>query len=1150
MPKLLVEKGPNKGQSLVLSGAGPHFIGREPTCSFVLNDSNVSRKHCELVARSGTWAARDLGSRNGTYLNGRKLTGESLLQVGDRLQTGEILISFLDEREGKDQGGLIGTRVGGYRIIERLGRGGMGTVYKANQIALNREVALKVLSPDLIQEEVFRNLFIAEARTAASFNHPNIVQIHDVGVEVGMHYFSMELMLNGSVHELLVREGRLPAARALRIAMDAAAGLAYAERKGIVHRDIKPENLMIGESGVVKIGDLGLAFHVGKSDIEDEVGVMGTPHFCAPEQVTRGKLDHKTDLYALGATMYRMLAGRPPFVGQTLKEILVKKVKENAVPLTEVVKGLPPAVNDLVMQLLERNPAERPQSAEEVKGRIEAILPDLEGHGLVSTGNTTRRDGGGSAFGSSAALKTPMVTPPPAESRPVATVTWLAAATLLLATAIGLFGWQYLRGQPGGTIENGTGKKDPIGENGSVKQPPTEQDLANEMQVVISKWVSDTRPASPTREWANMAAMKYENLVEKYPKTPAAASARIEIDKLRSQVRELGASDAYEEAQKFEAACTDRFKGTLSVTDLAPAAERYEQVAKDYSGTKAARDAAEDARDVRDLISSTNEAHAEWQATRTAAEGFLKAGQFKEARVELDAFAKKFRNTGWDELAGQESGKVASAAREHFDRTVATRLDPLVQQKDWEGAKKVLSELKGLYGIDAIEMRIAETEKKINELSTVVKPPDPVKSDSEIEAETLGAVSELEAAWKFGEAATLCREAAAKVKQADAQARLTEAAEDADLQEIVRKALKSHALGNDKDDSGLRSRAFRGQLIIASSEAGLKLDNAQEVPWSKISAAEAFRLSMNGWPVSAREALGLAVMCARTSAWRSARLACAIAAARDETLSGAAKALADRTDREERSRVPKDPLAIELFTMEKSERKDANDAADRVIAAMNKAREVQGIGEVYSSMQLYAQSDEILRKVVADNPSDTEDEWRAELYLALNAAMQGNEGEYRAHAFIARNLKPDESHSRWIKQADEMWKGLVENIARVDELRLQIFARPEAAKVVELLKIHDTKLHMVLDQRVVARWLTEIDDWARDPYVKSGEPQRILAETCGGMKDYLESVRMLERLRKNYPTHEWCRAPENGTRRVDLEVIDCRKRLKRWGLGR
>ncbi len=1151
MPKLLVEKGPNKGQSLVLSGAGPHFIGREPTCSFVLNDSNVSRKHAELVARSGTWAVKDLGSRNGTYLNGRKLTAESLLQVGDRLQTGEILISFLDEREGKDQGGLIGTRVGGYRIIERLGRGGMGTVYKANQIALNREVALKVLSPDLIQEEVFRNLFIAEARTAASFNHPNIVQIHDVGVEVGMHYFSMELMQNGSVHELLVREGRLAPARALRIAMDAAAGLSYAERKGVVLRDFKPENLMIGESGVVKIGDLGLAFHVGKSDIEDEVGVMGTPHFCAPEQVTRGKLDHKTDLYALGASMYRMLAGRPPFVGQTLKEILVKKVKEDAVPLTEVVKGLPPAVNDLVMQLLERNPAERPQSAEEVKGRIEAILPDLEGHGLVSTGNTTRRDGPGSTFGSSAGLKTPTVAQAPAEGRPVATVVWLAAATLLMAAALGIVGWQYLKGRGGtGTIDNGTGKKDPVNDNGGVKQPPTEQDLANEMQVTIAKWVADTRPPSPTREWANAAAMRYENLVEKYPKTPAAASARIEIDKLRSQIRELGAADAYQEAQKFEAACTDKFRGTLSVADLAPAADRYEQVARDYAGTKASADAAEDARDVRSLIASTNEAHAEWQSTRAASDGFLKAGRFKEARLELDVFAKKFRNTGFDELAGAESARVATAAREHFDKVTVAQLDGLVQEAKWTEAKQVLTDAKGVYGIDDIDMRIAGYEKKINELSTAVKPPDPVKSDAEIEAEALGAVAELSAAWKFAEAATVCREAAAKVKQADAQGRLREAAEEADLQEVVRRALKSHALGNDKDDSGLRSRSFRGQTIISASDAGLKLDNSQDVPWGKITAPEAFRLAMNGWPLSGREALGLAVMCSRASAWRSARLACAMAASRDDTVSASAKALADRTDLEERSRMPKDPLAIELFSIEKSERKDANDAADRVIAAMNKAHEVQGIGEVYSSMQLYAQSDEILLKVVAGKVPDTEDEWRAELYLALNAAMQGNEGEYRAHAFKARNLKPDESHSRWVKQSDEMWKGLVDNIAKVDELRLQIFARPEVSKVVELLKIHDTKLHMVLDQRVVSRWLTEIDDWARDPYVKSGEPQRILAETCSGMKDYLEAVKMLERLRKNYPTHEWCRAPENGTRRVDLEVIDCRKRLKRWGLGR
>lgn len=231
MPKLLVEKGPNKGQALALGDLSLCVIGREPGCQFVLNDSNVSRKHCELVKTFDVWKLRDLGSRNGTHLNGKRVEGEREIAIGDRIQTGEILISFLDDREEKDRGGLIGQRLGGYRIQERLGRGGMGTVYKANQIALNREIALKVLSPDLVNDGVFRSLFIAEARSAASLNHGNIVQVHDVGIENGLHFFSMEFMPNGSVQDLLQREGRLPPARALRIAMDAAAGLAYAERK-------------------------------------------------------------------------------------------------------------------------------------------------------------------------------------------------------------------------------------------------------------------------------------------------------------------------------------------------------------------------------------------------------------------------------------------------------------------------------------------------------------------------------------------------------------------------------------------------------------------------------------------------------------------------------------------------------------------------------------------------------------------------------------------------------------------------------------------------------------------------------------------------------------------------------------------------------
>ncbi|MCC6741416.1 MAG: protein kinase [Planctomycetia bacterium] len=1152
MPQLLVEKGPNKGQAMVLSGSGPFHIGRDPACAFVLNDSNVSRKHAELVSQSGAWSVRDLASRNGTYLNGRRLAAPAKLQVGDRLQTGEILISFLDEREGKDQGGLIGMRVGGYRIIERLGRGGMGTVYKANQIALNREVALKVLSPDLIQEEMFRNLFIAEARTAAAFNHPNIVQIHDVGVEGGLHYFSMELMPNGSVHELLVREGRLPPARALRIAMDAAAGLAYAQRKGIVHRDIKPENLMIGETGIVKIGDLGLAFHVGKSEVDDEVGVMGTPHFCAPEQVTRGKLDHRTDLYALGASMYRMLAGRPPFVGQTLKEILVRKVKEKPVPLTEAVKGLPPAVNDLVMQLLERNPAERPQSAEEVRGRIEAILPDLEG-ALVPSGNTTRREAsGGSTFGSSASLRTPATAAAaPPEHRATATVAWLAVASLLLASAVGLLGWQFLKGRapkdPGSSSNGSTGARP---EDPSVPRPPTDQDLANEMQLEIAKWVSETRPEKPTRDWANAAAMRYENLVEKYPATPAAASARIEIARLRGTIREMAAEDAYKGAQAFEEECGEKFQGTLNVVDLVPAAERYEQVARDYDGTRAAADAFLGARDVRARMAAANEAKAEWNTARETADRHVRAAHFAEALLELGVFTRKFRDSGWDELSQAEHDRVSKTAWEHFEAIASGQLNDLVQAKDWEGARKLLGEMKGRYGIEGIEMRIADTQKKVAELSAVVTPPTPVKTDAQLEAEALAQGVEMEVVWRFSEAATVLRETREKVQAADAKARLAAAAEDAELQEAVRRALKSHANGNDRDDSGMQSRKFRGSTIVSSSETGLKLEDGSEVAWAKITAPEAFRLAYAGWPVSAREALGLSLMLIRASSWRCARFSAMVAAHRDPLLSAASKAMADRADREERSRVPSDPLASRLYSMERDERKAADDAADRIVASMNKAREWQGMGEVYSGMQLFDQSDELLKRALDAKPSDTEDIWRAELFLALNAAMRGNEGEYRAHAFKARNQKPDESHSRWIKAADEMWKNLVDTLVRADELRLAMATKPDATKAGDLLKLHDQRMHLLVDQRVVARWLVSIEEWRRDEFVRTGEPQRLLAETCAVMKDYYEAKKMYEKLRKSYPTHEWCITPENGTRRVDEEWSHCDRMIKKWRLGR
>ncbi|MCE9583345.1 MAG: protein kinase [Planctomycetes bacterium] len=1156
MPKLLVEKGPNKGQALVLSGGGPHYIGREPACAFVLNDTNVSRKHCELKFESNSWSIKDLGSRNGTYVNGHKLSGEFPLSMGDRLQVGEILISFLDEREGKDQGGLIGMRVGGYRIMERLGRGGMGTVYKANQIALNREIALKVLSPDLIKEDVFKNLFIAEARAAAGLNHPNIVQIHDVGVEAGLYFFSMEIMQNGSVHDLITRDGRLPAARALRIAMDAAAGLAYAERKGIVHRDIKPENLMIGETNVVKIGDLGLAFHVGKSEIDDEVGVMGTPHFCAPEQVTRGKLDHRTDLYALGATMYRMLAGRPPFIGNTLKEILVRKVKEKPVPLTEVVKGLPSEVNDLVMQLLEKDPANRPQSAEEVKGRIEAILPGIEGHGMTSSGNTTRQGGGqGTAYGSSAALpsmpgagNSTTITGP--ASRPAATVTWLAVATLLLALGVGLFGWQYVRRRDT-QQDKGTSRLDPPKDVPPVVPVQTDQDLANEMLQDAEKWIEAHRPPDPTKETTNKAIEQYQALVEKYEKTPAAGIARREIEKLRKQLIEITAWERYQQANTEAGLAQELFTNSLNTADLDAAAKKLEEVTREYPGTAGGKKAAEDAADLRQDMTRADEAKAAWEKSYALASDLLLKERFKEALVEYEIFAKRFEGTDWDHKAKKESVLVTKAANAHFERFLNGELNTLIQAKNWDEARKALAGLRGVYGIEDIDLRLAEKEKEIEALAAkAVKPPDPTQDDPVIEAEALGAAAEMEAAWKFAEAADLCRVAMGKVKSADVAAKLKSQADDDDLLEIVRRAVKAHPNGNDRDNSGLKSRAFRKSKILSASETGLKLDNNTEVPWGKILPVEAFRLAFNGWSVSGREALGLAVMCMRGSAWRSARYACCVAAYRDPLLVADSRTLTDRIDREERSRIPKDPVARELFRIEEEQHKASDIAADLIVKWMNKAKDWQGIAEVYTGMQLYAQSDELLKKVLEAKPADTEDEWRAHLYLAYNAIMQGNEGEYKAHSFQARTIRPDEAYSRYVKEADAMWGAIDDTVSRIDELRLEIFAKPDPVKVGELLHLYVDWAPMALEQRAVARWLTETDAWQRDSWVKTGEPLRILATTCATMKDFYEAKKMYERLKKRYRIHDWCSEPVNGRARVDKEILDCGDLITKWHLGR
>ncbi|MCB9933287.1 MAG: protein kinase [Planctomycetes bacterium] len=365
MPRLLVEKGPDRGKSVTIAVGGQIVAGRDKDANLQLSDTMASRRHFLIASKGSIFGLKDLNSANGTLVNGRKAEGAHKLAFGDSIQVGETLISWLPDEQTDKHGGLIGQQIGGYRIEERLGRGAMGTVYKATQLSLGRTVALKVLSPDLVKDEKFCEMFVKEARAAGSLNHPNIIQVYDVGDEGGQYFFSMEFAAKGSVLEELGKQKSISLARAVQIIRHACNALDYAERKGLVHRDIKPDNLMVTEDDTVKLGDLGLAMSAQELQAEQD-GVFGTPHYIAPEQAMGKPIDHRADIYALGATFYRMLTGRTLFSGATVKEILKKQVREPHAPITDHMPDCPQAIARIIDRMLAKNPAERYQHASEI----------------------------------------------------------------------------------------------------------------------------------------------------------------------------------------------------------------------------------------------------------------------------------------------------------------------------------------------------------------------------------------------------------------------------------------------------------------------------------------------------------------------------------------------------------------------------------------------------------------------------------------------------------------------------------------------------------------------------------------------------------------------------------------------------------------
>ena len=259
------------------------------------------------------------------------------------------------------KGRLLGNR---YEIIEKIGSGGMATVYKAKCHVLNRYVAVKILRDEFTTDEEFIKRFEVEAQSAASITHPNIVSVYDVGVDGNLYYIVMELVKGKTLKEIIIEEkGPLPWKWSVNIATQIASALEIAHRNHIIHRDIKPHNIIITEDGVAKVTDFGIAKAVSNSTITAFGTTIGSVHYFSPEHARGGFTDEKSDLYSLGVVMYEMLTGKVPFDADTPVSVALKHMQEEPKPPIEVNPNIPSAVNDIIMKALRKDVNSRYQNA-------------------------------------------------------------------------------------------------------------------------------------------------------------------------------------------------------------------------------------------------------------------------------------------------------------------------------------------------------------------------------------------------------------------------------------------------------------------------------------------------------------------------------------------------------------------------------------------------------------------------------------------------------------------------------------------------------------------------------------------------------------------------------------------------------------------
>jgi serine/threonine-protein kinase len=346
---------------------------------------------------------------------------------------------------------------GRYRIVRKLGAGGMADVYLAEDQELGRRVAIKILNGRHANDDQFIERFRREAKNAAALNHPNIVSIYDRGNAEDTYYIAMEYLDGRTLKELIVGHGQAPVRVAVEYARQILSALRFAHRHGIVHRDIKPHNVLVDREGRVKVTDFGIA-RAGTSQMTETGSIVGTAQYLSPEQARGGEVDQRSDLYSLGVVLYELVTGKTPFEGDTPVEIAMKHLSNTPQTPSELRSDIPPELDMVIMRALAKDPDERYQSADEMEADLDRVArgAPVAAATVDAATQVLSRPATAAAAATAATMIAPStaIPPPPIVEEELEEAgggrpwwPWaLAAGFVILAIVAGFFVWQELSG--------------------------------------------------------------------------------------------------------------------------------------------------------------------------------------------------------------------------------------------------------------------------------------------------------------------------------------------------------------------------------------------------------------------------------------------------------------------------------------------------------------------------------------------------------------------------------------------------------------------------------------------------------------------------------------------------------------------------------